>query len=63
MERSKYIEKGKTIEDLKSATITLLPPENKISENKKQSLSSMIPYLENPEHKKFYKELLNINDD
>nr|CAI5841754.1 unnamed protein product [Callosobruchus analis] len=57
------LKKGKTIEDLKSATITLLPPENKISENKKRSLSSMTPYLGNPVHKKFYKELLNINDD
>nr|CAI5826308.1 unnamed protein product [Callosobruchus analis] len=31
------LKNGKNIEDLKSATITLLLPENKISENKEQS--------------------------
>lgn len=57
------LKNGKTLEDLKSAKLSLLPPENKISVNKKKSLTSMIPYLENPEHKAFYRELLNIQEE
>lgn len=57
------IKKGKSIRDLKSAEITLLPPENRISANKKKALTAMIPYLENPDHNTFYRALLNLNDE
>lgn len=57
------LKKGKTTDDLKSAEIKLLPPENKITANKRKSLSSMIPYLENPEHKIFYRKLLNLGEE
>lgn len=50
------MKKRKTIEDLKSAEMKLLPLI-------KKSLSSMIAYLENPEYKRFYRELLNLGAD
>lgn len=57
------LKKGKTLADLRRANIIKLPPENNVSENKKASLRSMIPYLKNPEHQRFYKKLLNIEDE
>ncbi|KAG5875771.1 hypothetical protein JTB14_022480 [Gonioctena quinquepunctata] len=54
------LKKGKTMSDLMKVELLGLPPANKISENKKKSLRSMLPYLSNPLHKDFYKELLDI---
>lgn len=56
------LKKGKTLAGLRQANIMKLPSESKVSENKKVSLRSMIPYLQNPEHQRFYKQLLQIED-
>lgn len=53
------LKKGKTTADLKG-NLTLLAQESKITDNKKKSLASMIPYLRQQEHKEFYRKLLNI---
>nr|CAI5868778.1 unnamed protein product [Callosobruchus analis] len=41
------LKKGKTVSNIRNAELRVLSPENKISENKKKSLLSMIPYLRN----------------
>ena len=61
-EHVNVLRKGKTLDGLKQANILKLSPESKVSENKKISLRGMIPYLQNPEHQRFYKQLLQIED-
>lgn len=56
------LKKGLNISHVKQAVLNLLPPENKISETKKKSLTSMITYLESCENKDFYRKLLNIDN-
>lgn len=53
------LKKGKTLSDLKKAELLKLPPENKITDVKKQSLRSMIPFLKDESHKSYYTRLLN----
>lgn len=53
------LKKNKTIQDVKETVLKHLPPENKISDNKKKSLRSMIDFLENKEHKDYYRKLLH----
>nr|CAI5834258.1 unnamed protein product [Callosobruchus analis] len=59
-EEVNVLKKGKTVSNIRNAELRVLSPENKISENKKKSLLSMIPYLKNPLHKKFYRDLLAV---
>lgn len=54
------LKKGLNVSDIKSAKLNLAPPDNKISENKRKSLTSMLSYLEKKEHKLFYQGLLVI---
>ncbi|KAG5878873.1 hypothetical protein JTB14_005023 [Gonioctena quinquepunctata] len=56
------LKKGKTMSNLMKVELLGLPPANKISENKKKSLRSMLPYLSNPLHKDFYNGLATICD-
>lgn len=58
--KTNILKKGKRPSDLNNIELLALPNENKITENKKKHLLSMIPYLENAEHQLFYKKLLNI---
>lgn len=51
------LKKGKTIGDIRNMEINQLPDVNKVSENKKKHLISMIPYLQNLNHKEFYANL------
>ncbi|XP_022906542.2 uncharacterized protein [Onthophagus taurus] len=53
--------KHKTILDIKNAILDGLPSTNKISDNKKKSLKSMIGYLQNENHKQFYRQLLSLD--
>ena len=45
---------------LKNAELLKLPPENKISSNKRNFLLSMIDYMENPEHRVFSRKFLGV---
>ncbi|CAH1100263.1 unnamed protein product [Psylliodes chrysocephalus] len=54
------LKKGKKASDLKNTVIKLLPPENKITDNKKKSLTLMINFLKKKEHQDFYRKILNI---
>lgn len=56
------LKRGKTLAGLRQANIIKRAPESKVSENKRASLRSMIPYLQNPEHKHFYKQLLQTEE-
>lgn len=60
---SNVLKKGKTLRTLMKTELRILQPENKVSDNKKKSLRSMLPYLSNPLHQDFYKELLGIPKD
>lgn len=53
----RVLKRNKTIEDVRNTDLTLLPPESKITENKKKSLKSMIDFLEKEEHKDYYRNL------
>ncbi|KAK5648470.1 hypothetical protein RI129_003362 [Pyrocoelia pectoralis] len=57
------LKKGRSLDGLRHAIIMKLPSESNVSENKKVSLRSMIPYLQSAEHQRFYKQLLNIEDE
>lgn len=59
-QRVPILKKGKTVSDLLNMNISLQPHHNKIGDNKKKHLVSMIPYLDKEEHKLFYKKLLDI---
>lgn len=54
------LKKGETLTALKNTELLKLPPENKISANKRASLISMIDFLEKQEQKEFYKKLLDV---
>lgn len=45
------------MEDLKNISINQLPDINKIGDNKKKHLISMIPYLIDNKHQEFYSNL------
>lgn len=52
------LKKGKTLDGLRTAELRKLDPDSKISDNQKKSLRTMIDFLSEPEHKEFYKNLL-----
>lgn len=54
---SLILKKGKTIQDVKNISINQLPDINKVSDNKKKHLISMIAYLQDHKHKEFYTNL------
>lgn len=56
------LKRGKSLADLRQANIIKLTSESHVSENKKASLRNMIPYLKNPEHQRFYKQLLQTEE-
>lgn len=58
--KTSILRKGKSAFDLNNLNLCALPNQNKVGENKKKHLTSMIPYLHQEEHKNFYKKLLDI---
>lgn len=52
------LKRGVTLNTLKNVSLPLLASESHISEEKKQNLREMIDYLPDPEHKRFFQELL-----
>lgn len=51
------LKRGKTMDDLKNISINQLPDINKVGDNKKKHLISMIPYLQDYKHQEFYSNL------
>lgn len=54
------LKKGKTLLDLQHAMLEVLPGTNAIAATKKQHLTSMIAYLQDENHKAFYRKLLSL---